>query len=182
MRAQVIYVDCRCLQDESFQYRGIGIHVASLLRSRIKTEARHGSVIGFTDRDMPELPAELRQLLDVVSPCFQPTCSPRGSIFVDSSPMTHDPILALRVADHAATLRACIVYDFIPFDWPGYLPDIASRIDYVSRLRRLRDADLFLPISEYSARRLSEILGIPDDSICVTGACVRRSLYLRYPG
>ena len=136
-------------------------------------------MIGFTDRDMPELPAELRQLLDVVSPCFQPTCSPRGSIFVDSSPMTHDPILALRVADHAATLRACIVYDFIPFDWPGYLPDIASRIDYVSRLRRLRDADLFLPISEYSARRLSEILGIPDDSICVTGACVRRSLYLR---
>ncbi len=91
--------------------------------------------------------------------------------------MTHDTRFSLRFLAHPAFLRAAVVYDFIPLEWPGYLPTVGSRIDYLAKMARLRKFDLFLPISEYSAWRLSELLGISLDRITVTGASVRRSLY-----
>ncbi|MBV8864067.1 MAG: glycosyltransferase, partial [Acidobacteriaceae bacterium] len=91
--------------------------------------------------------------------------------------MTHDTRFTLRFQSHSAFVRAAVIYDFIPLEWPGYLPTVTSRIDYVAKMARLRRFDLFLPISEYSAWRLSELIGIPRERISVTGASVRRSLY-----
>ena len=176
-----IYVDLRCLQDPLYQYRGVGSHVSSLLRSRSNTVASGCAVVGLTDKALPDLPNEYRQLCEEVSPCLHRPIKPDGAIFVDSSPMTHDPIPILHFLGHPHALNASIVYDFIPLDRPGYLPDNPSRIEYVSRLVRLKKADIFLPISDFSARRLSEILGISSNAICVTGACVRQSLYQSSP-
>ncbi len=172
-----IYVDLRCLQDPLYQYRGVGSHVSSLLRSRSNTVASGCAVVGLTDKALPDLPNEYRQLCEEVSPCLHRPVKPGGTIFVDSSPMTHDPLPALHFSGHPHVLNASIVYDFIPLDRPGYLPDNPSRIEYFSRLVRLKKADVFLPISAFSAKRLSEVLGVSSDVICVTGACVRLSLY-----
>jgi glycosyltransferase involved in cell wall biosynthesis len=91
--------------------------------------------------------------------------------------MTHDPRFGLRFQNHPRILNVAALYDFIPMDWPGYLPTVVSRVEYTARLARLRKFDLFLPISEYTAWRLSELLTISSDRMSVTGACVRRSLY-----
>jgi len=91
--------------------------------------------------------------------------------------MTHDTRFSLRFQNHPNFLRAAVLYDFIPLDWPGYLETVASRMDYVAKVARLRKFDLFLPISEYTAWRVSELLGVSRTRIHVTGASVRRSLY-----
>ncbi len=91
--------------------------------------------------------------------------------------MTHDPRFDLRFQNHPTVLRAAVLYDFIPMDWPGYLPTAPRRMEYLAKLARLRKFDLFLPISEYTAWRLSELLDPASSQVSVTGACVRHSLY-----
>jgi glycosyltransferase involved in cell wall biosynthesis len=73
-------------------------------------------------------------------------------------------------------LTASLVYDFIPLDWPGYLNTVSSRIRYFSRLARLRRSDLFFPLSQYTARRLQELLAAPAEAAHVTGVAVRPAL------
>ncbi len=91
--------------------------------------------------------------------------------------MTHDSRFDLRFQNHPAVLRAAILYDFIPMDWPGYLPTAPRRMEYTAKLARLRKFDLYLPISEYTAWRLKELLDPVNSQVSVTGACVRRTLY-----
>ena len=91
--------------------------------------------------------------------------------------MTHNTRFSVRFQSHPAFFCAAAIYDFIPLDWPGYLPTVTSRVDYLAKMARLRAFDCFLPISEYTAWRLSELLGVSRDCIHVTGASVRRSLY-----
>jgi glycosyltransferase involved in cell wall biosynthesis len=91
--------------------------------------------------------------------------------------MTHDPRFGLRFQKHAAFFRVAVVYDFIPLDWPGYLPTVASRMGYLGKLARLREFDLFFPISEYTAWRTEELLGVSRGRLHVTGASVRRAFY-----
>ncbi len=91
--------------------------------------------------------------------------------------MTHDTRFSVPLHDRPGILRTAVVYDFIPLDWPGYLPTVASRMAYVAKLARLRDFDLLFPISEYSASRLSQLTGVSRNRIHVTGASVRHSLY-----
>ena len=38
-----------------------------------------------------------------------------------------------------AVLRAAVLYDFIPMDWPGYLPTRPRRMEYIAKLARLRN-------------------------------------------
>ncbi len=91
--------------------------------------------------------------------------------------MTHDTRFSVRFQNNPRFLRAAVLYDFIPLDWPGYLETVPSRIEYWAKLARLRKFDLFFPISHYTAWRASELLGTSADRIHVTGASVRRSLY-----
>ncbi len=126
---------------------------------------------------MAALPTEFMPLVDDVSSSANPCLNGASAVFVDGSPMTHDPRFSLRFQNHPGVLRAAVLYDFIPLDWPGYLPTAASRIAYMAKLARLKHFHSFFPISEYTAWRLSELIGTPPSRIHVTGACVRRSLY-----
>lgn len=173
----VIYVDLRCLQDPAYRVRGIGHHVAALLRSRTRSSLGDYKAIGLIDPRSPKLPDECASWVDEVSAAINPCCDTAPSIFIDGTPMTHDTRFSFRFQSNPAFFRAAVVYDFIPLDWPGYLPTAASRMDYLAKLARLRTFDLLLPISEYTAWRATELLGIPRHKIGVTGASVRQSLY-----
>jgi len=173
----VIYTDLRCLQDPRFQFRGVGNHVASLLRQRQYSAYASSKLVGLVDDALPELPRQYTELIDESSRVVNPAVGRPGAIFIDSSPMTHDPHFSLRFTADRRFFNVAVIYDFIPLDWPGYLMNPASRIDYWAKVGRLRSFDLFCPISSYSGWRLSEIVGIAPHSIVVTGAAVRKQLY-----
>jgi len=126
---------------------------------------------------MDDLPREYSRLVDEVSYAWNTTLPRDGAVFIDGSPMTHDPRRNVRFSADPRFLNVAVIYDFIPLDWPGYLSTTADRIDYLSKIVRLRSFDVFFPISEYSAWRLSEVARIPVGSSVVTGASVRSSLY-----
>src|ERR1700761_6797053 len=173
----VIYADLRCLQDPAYQFRGIGYHASASLRA-----AKHGPLadwktIGLVDPRMPQLPADLTSLVDEISSSLNPCTNSAPAVFIDGSPMTHDTRFGLRFQNHPGFLGIAVLHDFIPLDWPGYLPTSATRIEDAAKLARLRKFDLFFPVSGCTAWRLSDLLGISRDRIVVTGAPVRRSLY-----
>lgn len=173
----VIYVDLRCLQDRDFQRRGIGYHTAALLRSRKTSTLSGWKTIGLVDPRMPIPPPDLASLVDEISASVNPPTNSVPALFVDGSPMTHDTRFSLRFQKHPGFLRAAVLYDFIPLDWPGYLPSPAARVEYLAKVARLRSFHLFCPISAYTASRLRELAGVSASRIHVTGASVRRSLY-----
>lgn len=90
--------------------------------------------------------------------------------------MTHDASFGLPLITRPDVLTASVVFDFIPLDWPGYLNTVSERIRYFSRLARLRRSDLFFPLSQYTAKRLREVLAAPAEATHVTGAAVRSAL------
>lgn len=172
-----IYVDARCLQDPQYQFRGVGHHVSSLLRNRVQTAAKSFRFVALADPDLPPMPDEYAQLFDEVGFCLNPSLPSRGSIFINPSPMTHDPRFGLRFIHHRNLLSAAIVHDFIPFDWPGYLPEVSNRIDYLSKLANLKSLTIFLPNSKYTARRLIEMLGVNPEDVRVTGCSIRSAFF-----
>lgn len=172
-----LYADLRCLQDPLYQQRGIGHHVASILRSRPENDQLNWTVVGLVDDSLGTLPPDYSSLIDEVTLSVNPTISKEGAVFLDCSPMTHDPAFSLRFTSNMRVLKAAIVYDFIPFDCFNEALDPLARIEYLGKLTRLRNFDFFLPISHYAAARLSEIVGVSPGKTAVTGACVRRSLY-----
>lgn len=174
-----LYVDLRALQDPDYRVRGIGRHVTALLRSRKRSHLSDCKTIGLIDPRSPKLVPETMSLVDEVTGSVNPCCDGVSSVFIDGTPMTHDPRFALRFENHPAFLRAAVVYDFIPIEWPTnfYLPTVAHRIEYVAKMARLKKFDLFFPISQYTAGRLSELLGVSGDRVRVTGASVRNCFY-----
>jgi len=172
----VVYADLRCWQDPAFQRRGIGQHVASILRSRAESGNSSWTVIGLVDESLGPLPPEYATLVDEITLSSDASMSRGRAIYVDCSPMTHNSKFNLQLSSNAGFLKTAIIYDFIPFDRPGYLPTQGARTEYLLKLARLRSFNFYLPISNYSAGRLSEILGVSRREICVTGAAVRNSL------
>lgn len=173
----VIYADLRCLQDENYRIRGIGLHVAALLRTRAESAFATHKVIGLVDPQLPALLPEFAPLFDEITGSTNPSIDRGPAIFLDGSPMGHDSKFTACFMNRPDFLRAAVIYDFIQLDWPGYLPTVTSRIDYLGKLARLRKFDFLLPISHYTARRAHEILGIPHCKMVVTGASVRRSIH-----
>ncbi len=172
--ARAVYADLRCLQDPEYQGRGIGQHVASLLRTRGGEVA--WNVIGLIDESLGSVPPEYAALVDEITVPSRVSDSERRAIYLDCSPMTHRPRFSLPFTSDTRFVKAAIVYDFIPFDRPGYFASQTARTEYLLKLARLRNFNFYFPISNYSAGRLSEILGISRREICVTGAAVRDSL------
>lgn len=173
----VIYADLRCLQDYNYRIRGIGHHVSALIRTRKYSALSNCKLIGLTDPEAPKLPDEYGPFVDEVTCSLNPVCSGAPVVFIDGTPMTHAPRFSVRFLARPEFLTAAVIYDFIPLDWPGYLPRIANRIDYSGKLARLRKFKLFLAISEYAGWRLSALLGISPDRVHVTGASARTCLY-----
>ncbi|MBL0159184.1 MAG: glycosyltransferase [Bryobacterales bacterium] len=174
---RTVYVDMRCLQDPAFRERGIGGHVASMLRARAASGLSGARVVGLLDPELPKLPEGLRALCDATTFCLNPITVPAiRDVYIQTSPMTHDIADTWSFRRGRGFLSAAVVYDFIPLDWPGYLETKASRIDYLAGLARLRTYDCYLPISNCTARRLQELTGVSDRQMDVTGAAVRDSL------
>ena len=172
-----IFIDARCLQDPALQFRGVGQHTASLLRGRKRSAAASQCcVIGLITNDLPPVADAYRDLLDETSLCINAVIPPSGAIFFAPSPMTHSVDVALRFTSHSRVVSAALIHDFIPWDWPGYLPTVSSRIDYLAKIAHLKSFDWFFPNSEYSASRLRQLVGIHAARVAVTGTAVRTSL------
>ncbi len=173
MTAQpALIVDLRCLQDENYRERGVGRHALGLLqhaRAHSGFAAGH-RIVGVTDPALPALGAAVRALVDSVQHTGY-VGDMAGCWFVQLSPMTHDPLFTARLSSSPRCLRAAVVYDFIPFDFPArYLPDARRRLDYNAQLAWLSGYDLFMPISRSSAARLRALLPVPERDVTVTGA------------
>jgi glycosyltransferase involved in cell wall biosynthesis len=175
----VIYADLRCLQDYGYRVRGIGQHFRALLRARLESQYAGWMLIGLTDPACPKLPSEIAALVGQVTSSVNPILDGEPAVFIDATPMTHDTRFSLRFLNHPGILCAAVIYDFIPLDWPGYLPSTASRIDYLAKIARLKRFGWFFPISQYTAWRTAEVLGTGTARMTVTGASVRRCFYER---
>jgi glycosyltransferase involved in cell wall biosynthesis len=166
-----IVVDARCLQDPDYAGRGVGRHTVNLLRQAPRRHVQN--LRGIVDPLMPPLAPEMAALFDSTHPNAQAAALRDPACFVSPSPMTHDPLFAARMLQNAGALKAAVVYDFIPYEFPErYLTQTKARFDYVVCLKWLRHYDLFLPISHASAAPLRTLLGIADDRIMVAGAAL----------
>ncbi len=173
----VIYADFRPLQDQNFQGRGIGFHTAALLRALRASSLGGCRVVGLADAGLSAVPESFRSLADEIVLHTNVKLGAAPAIYFDGSPMTHDTRFGLRFQNHPSVFNAAVLHDFIPYDWPGYLPTPATRIDYMAKLARLKKFDLLLPVSRYTAARATELLNLGPEQFRVTGSCVRRSLY-----
>lgn len=164
-------VDVRCLQDRNYAGRGIGRHTLNLLRD---APPRGGSrLVGLVDPALPPLDPAVAALFDAVCPNPHYSACRGLAGLISASPMTHDPIFAAELATDPELLKAAVIYDFIPFDAKArYLAAPAERLAYHACLRWLAGHDLFAPISEASAARLTALLGTPAERIAVTGAAL----------
>jgi len=70
-----------------------------------------------------------------------------------------------------------IIHDFIPLEMPqAYLAETNALRAYANNFMWLRYFHLFLPTSQYSGRKLSELLGVDKKRVEVTGIAVRETL------
>jgi glycosyltransferase involved in cell wall biosynthesis len=167
-----IYVDLRCLQDPGYSFRGVGQHSAGVLRHARAFLPGPLEMIGLIDPGLPALPPVHAPLVDRV--LSQPR--PRGqapAVFLQPSPMTHEPSRAATLLGHPGIVSCAIVYDFIPLREERYLPAQHDRHRYLAGMHWLKRHQLHCPISRVSARELRRLLGVPSSAIAVTGACVR---------
>ena len=169
-----IYVDARILQDPKRRFSGLASHLASLLRSRSRSDARNWPAVGLIDDRMEAVPRSYSGLFDETTNAANPVLPPGGSVFIHSSPMSYETRLTSRFGRHPNLLTVAIVHDSISRD--GHLPTVASRMTHLSQLARLRKCDLFMPLSRHLALQLQQVLGVPESRIKVTGAGVRNSL------
>ncbi|WP_167448927.1 glycosyltransferase [Mesorhizobium hawassense] len=167
-----IVFDMRCLQDPSYKDRGVGKLSANLVRNvgsfRTKIET---STLGLIDPRLPPLEDRFLRLVDRIQGNAYLGANGRSTVFVELSPMTHDPLFPGRIVNDPDILKLAIVYDFIPLMKPErYLPTASDRLDYHTQLVWLSRHDHFFPISQYTSNELRRILNVESRHITNTGA------------
>lgn len=171
-----VYVDLRCLQDPHYSFRGIGLHTASVLRHARTFLPERTELVGLLDDALPPLPDVYRDLTDRIGRARSVGAGCGPALFLQPSPMTHDPAVMGGLVNDRRVVSAALVYDFIPLDFAdAYLRTPSERRGYLANLYWLKRHHLFCPISDYSARRLREIVGVPAAAVAVTGASVREA-------
>lgn len=176
MRTLTVFLDARCLQDPDFRNRGIGSHIASLVLSITSVSDRNPRLIAMIDPGLPPLAGPIRDRVDAVVSHANPVIPADGALFIAASPMTHSPSRFMRLVGHERVLSAALVYDFIPYDLPGYLSTPASALRYAACLQWLKSYDLFFPISRFTAERLRHHASVQEGKTFVTGCAIRQSL------
>ena len=173
MRKKTVIFDVRCLQDVAYRDRGVGRLGANLVRSARDMIGRSGPVhlIAIADPELPELQQRFVDHFDeirlngYVGKLSEPTW------FVELSPMTHDPLFVARILNCRDVFKVSVVYDFIPLWMPDhYLPTLAQKIDYQTKLSWLGQYDHFFPISNHTSSELTRVVGIGQSRISVTAA------------
>jgi glycosyltransferase involved in cell wall biosynthesis len=169
-----VYFDLRCLQDPCYAFRGIGFHSASIVRHARAHLPAGARTIGILDESLQPLPEAYRDLVDTLQPTPTPGPDPEPILFVQLSPMTHEPSRMAPLLGRPRVLACTVVYDFIPLAEPRYLPTPAARRRYLNSLAWLKHSRLFFPISQATGRELRELLHVPADTVEVTGAGLRQ--------
>jgi glycosyltransferase involved in cell wall biosynthesis len=171
-----VIVDGRCLQDPDYATRGVGQHVRALLRHRYRQSVDDLHLIAVLDRGLPPLTADDRALFEHTrTTAYVPPAE--RCLFLSTSPMTHSPLPMARLLMRPDVRRAALVYDFIPHDRPEqYLSSEVARLSYATCLAWLRRFDHYFPISQYTSRRLQELLKIDARRCTVTGVSVRETV------
>ena len=135
MRSKIaLYVDCRCLQESPSGWREIAQHAEALLRTRQRSGLRNASATALVDRLLPPLPRHIAELFDRATFSLNPTFTGSASIFIDLSPMTHNPAFTARFVSHEFLMSGSVVHDFVPLDWPGYLNTVRDAMGYMLNL------------------------------------------------
>jgi glycosyltransferase involved in cell wall biosynthesis len=159
----------------------VGYHSAGILRYA-KDFFPHAEVVGIVDESLERLDEERRELIDKQQCCRYPVPSRDTDVFVQLSPMTHDPSVMAPLLGRSGVVTCSVVYDFIPLADPDqYLPSPELHRAFLNRLAWLKLYDRFCPISEYSGRELGKLLGVGRHTIHVTGACVRDTFMEFHP-
>ncbi|MBB3143621.1 glycosyltransferase involved in cell wall biosynthesis [Phyllobacterium trifolii] len=171
---QLILFDMRCLQDSAYKHRGVGKLSENLVRSVDRLSKKYKiSTLGLVDPALPPLEDSFRNLVDEVCANAHVGLERGPTVFIELSPMTHDPLFVARVVNDTDVLKIAIVYDFIPLLKPErYLPNPSNRIHYDTQLTWLSRFDHFFPISQYTADELHRILHIDSTRITNTAAPV----------
>jgi glycosyltransferase involved in cell wall biosynthesis len=164
-----IVFDVRCLQDARYRDRGVGRLAANLVRSARKFAGSRQDVriIGIADDALPPLEQRFSIHLDETHMNSYPA-GENPCWFIQLSPMTHDPLHVARILDSPHAFKTAIVYDFIPLRArERYLPTLAHKIDYHTKLSWLSRYDHFFPISNHTRSELRQLLGIPERRMTV---------------
>lgn len=167
-----IVFDMRCLQDPSYKDRGVGKLSANLVRNVHNSCEKIGtSTLGLIDPGLPPLEDRFLRLVDRVQSNAYLGAKGRSTVFLELSPMTHDPLFLGRIVNDPDILKLAIVYDFIPLMKPErYLPTPSNRLDYHTQLIWLSRYDHFFPISQYTSDELRRLLNVDPTRITRTGA------------
>lgn len=170
-----IFVDLRCLQDPAYRDRGVGQLTRVLMRYAADFAPHDIELIGLIDPEMEGLATQDRALVSRVSTWYR--VPSHACILVQFSPMTHPQHHLLPFIRSRDTTKAAVVYDFIPYDEPShYFHTMRDRINYHTTLSYLATYDLFFPISDYSAERLTSVLQASAHRVFTIGAPVRKEL------
>jgi FkbM family methyltransferase len=167
-REAVIVVDARCLQDERYSGRGVGLHSRVVLDVTRAIAQGHRLVL-LTSAELSPLDADIRAMADQIITTPYAVHGADVRLFVELSPMTASiaPVSPFLADEHCNA--AVIVYDFIPTWYPrAYLTSPVARLENRLRLEALRHYDRLLPISQATATDCRRVLG---DSVAlqVTG-------------
>lgn len=174
-RGHKIYFDARCLQDPHYKFRGVGRHSSNIVGG-VKAARADVKLVACCDPDFDPMPAEYVALFDEVRNGFPRTLGENASV-VCLSPMTHDLAFIPALKDSPKTLKSVLIYDFIPWDHPGYFNDSPGLDAYLKCLKSLRDFNIFFPISRYSADRLLQICEVKPESVHVTGVGINDEFF-----
>ncbi len=173
-----LVIDARCLQDQAFARRGIGSHVAGLIaggraRSDIRADCRF---IALIDPALPALAEDFRALFEDTRVVAYRHATEQ-TIFLQPSPMTHDPLWIARLLADPSVPAVALVYDFIPHDYPQhYLTNAITRVRYYASLAALRLYDALLPISEATRLQLENWVAHRAALVAVTGVSLRAAM------
>lgn len=171
-----ILVDLRCLQDENYAYRGVGFHTATLLLLGRRFLSPDTKLVGLIDPSMPDVSNDHHSLMDEFRNYYAAARFGEMSCFIQTSPMTHDPLRCGALVANRNVYSAAIVYDFIPLDFPKrYLPSQSAANCYAEQLAWLSGYDQYFPISQSTAKLLMEILNVDRRDVHVTGVALRNS-------
>src|SRR5262249_14651360 len=90
-------------------------------------------------------------------------------LFVQLSPMTHDPLFIARLLEREGVFKVSVVHDFIPLALPDrYLPKAAQKIDYSCKLHWLSRYDHFFANSEWTKSEIVRVLTADESRISVS--------------
>jgi glycosyltransferase involved in cell wall biosynthesis len=177
----VIVLDIQALQSPAYARRGVGRHVAELVRVLVDEHPGAVDVLAWNDRlargpAIADLDHELG-LGDRVQTFSSLRATDVDVLHVPApfSPLVRADDEANDYVDMAVPVRArrlvVTLHDLIPWRFPDrYLVDRADRARYHSRLAMLLTADAVLAVSESAAADAIELVGVDPRRISVVGA------------